>query len=174
MKLTKGEVFEIGIVVLFGLAIGLLKLKGSPVGSIMGHSALEFGVNIFKVLPCAFVLIGLFEVWVKAETVEKHFGVKSGLRGNFWGIVLASTTVGGLYVAFPVAMALLHKGARLSVVFTYLGAAALVRIPMTIFEASFLGIKFTLVRLLISLPLVILSAELLSKVLKNQILPPNG
>lgn len=170
--MSKGKIFETVVVAGFGLVVSFLALRGNPIGVKMGRSALEFGVNIFKVLPCAFVLIGLFEVWVKAETVEKHFGVKSGLRGNFWAIVLASTTVGGLYVAFPVAMALFRKGARLAVVFTYLGAAALVRIPMTIFEASFLGIKFTLIRLLLSLPLVILSAEILGRVLQRKSYSP--
>ena len=36
------------------------------------------------------------------------------------------------------------------------------RIPMTIFEASFLGIGFTLIRFVISIPLVILIAWAMS------------
>ena len=42
----------------------------------------------------------------------------------------------------------------------YVGAAAICRIPMTIYEASFLGIKFSLVRLMISIPLVVISSEI--------------
>lgn len=122
---------------------------------------------MLKILPCAFILIGLFEVWVKRETVEKHFGEESGLKGYLWAVLLAGTTVGGLYVAFPVAYSLHSKGARLSVIFTYLGAAAICRVPMTIFEASFLGIKFTAIRLFVSLPLVILSSILLEDYLKK-------
>ena len=82
--------------------------------------------------------------------------------------VLAGTTVGGLYVAFTVAAALYHKGARLAVIFSYVGAAAIVRIPMTIFEASFMGLKFSLIRLLISLPLVVMSAEVLGLYLEKR------
>ena len=116
---------------------------------------------MLKVLPCAFILIGLFEVWVKRETVEKHFGQEAGIRGYIWAVLLAGTTVGGLYVAFPLAYSLHSKGARLNVIFTYIGASAICRIPMAIFEVSFMGIKFTAIRLLVSLPLVIITSILL-------------
>ena len=83
-------------------------------------------------------------------------------------MLLASTTVGGLYVAFPVAYSLHNKGAKLSVVFTYIGASAICRVPMTIFEASFMGIKFSAIRLLVSLPLVIISSILLGDYLEKR------
>ena len=123
---------------------------------------------MLKILPCAFILIGLFEIWVKKETVEKHFGKESGIRGYIWAVLLASTTVGGLYVAFPVAYSLYNKGAKLSVIFTYIGASAICRVPMTIFEASFMGIKFSAIRLLVSLPLVIISSILLGDYLEKR------
>jgi len=128
----------------------------------------DFSVEMLKILPCAFILIGLFEVWVKRETVEKHFGEESGIRGYIWAVLLASTTVGGLYVAFPVAYSLRSKGAKLSIIFTYIGASAICRVPMTIFEASFLGINFTAIRLLVSLPLVIVTSILLGDYLTKR------
>jgi uncharacterized membrane protein YraQ (UPF0718 family) len=123
---------------------------------------------MLKVLPCAFVLIGIFEVWVKRETVERHFGTESGMRGYAWAILLAGTTVGGLYVAFPVAHSLCSKGAKLGIIFAYIGASAICRIPMAIFEASFLGIKFTAIRLLVSLPLVVITSILLGEYLTKK------
>ena len=137
-------------------------------GKEIGYNFVSFSVDMLKILPCAFILIGLFEVWVKRETVEKHFGEQSGIRGYIWALLLASTTVGGLYVAFPVAYSLHSKGAKLSVIFTYIGAAAIFRIPMPIFEASFLGIKFTAIRLLVSLPLVIVTSILLGNYLTKR------
>ena len=137
-------------------------------GKEISHNFASFSVDMFKILPCAFILIGLFEVWVKRETVEKHLGERSGIRGYIWAVLLAGTTVGGLYVAFPVAYSLYSKGAKLSVIFTYLGAAAICRVPMTIFEASFMGIKFTTIRLLVSLPLVIVTSMLLGNYLTKR------
>ena len=137
-------------------------------GQQVGQNFATFAMAMLKILPGAFILIGLFEVWVKRETVEKHLGEGAGMKGYLWMILLASTTVGGLYLAFPVAYSLYSKGARLSVIFTYLGAAAICRIPMTIFEASFLGIKFTAIRWLVSLPLVIITSILLGRYLARR------
>jgi len=141
---------------------------GFSPGKEISHNFTSFTLDMLKILPCAFILIGLFEAWVKRETIERHFGEASGIRGYIWGVLLAGTTVGGLYIAFPVAYSLYSKGAKLSVIFTYLGASALCRVPMAIFEASFLGIKFTAVRLLVSLPLVIVTSVLLGNYLTRR------
>lgn len=146
---------------MFSIFLGFLLisyLTNYEPGLLIRDNFIKFTFGMLKVLPCAFILIGLFEVWVKKETVERHFGKESGLKGFFWAVILASTTVGGTYVAFPVAYSLYQKGAKYSIIFTYIGASALTRIPMTLFEASFLGVKFTLVRLFTSIPLVILSS----------------
>ena len=143
-------------------------ITGFDPGKQIGKNFVTFSVDMLKILPCAFVLIGLFEIWVKKETVEKHFGKESGIRGYIWAVLLASTTVGGLYVAFPVAYSLYNKGAKLSIIFTYIGASAICRVPMTIFEASFMGIKFSAIRLLVSLPLVIISSILLGDYLEKR------
>ena len=134
----------------------------------MGRHFGLFALDMLKILPCAFILIGLFEVWVKKETVEKHLGEGSLVRGYLWALLLAGTTVGGLYVAFPVAHSLYKKGAKLSVIFTYISAAAVFRVPMAVFEASFMGLKFTAIRFSVSLPLIILSSILLGIYLKKK------
>lgn len=157
---------SIAVYVLF-VAVSLI--IGYGPGKEIGQNFAVFSIEMIKVLPCAFILIGLFEVWVKSETIKKHLGVASGYRGYIWAVLLAGTTVGGLYVAFPVSHSLYGKGAKLSVIFTYMGASALCRIPMTIFEASFLGLKFTVIRLFVSLPLVIVTSMLLGSYLtKNK------
>ena len=132
----------------------------NPSGEIAGNFA-SFSLDMLKIIPGAFILIGLFDVWVKRETVEKHFGEEAGIKGYIWAVLLAGTIVGPLYVALPLAYSLHRKGARLAVIFTYIGASAICRIPMAIFELSFLGLKFTAIRFLVSIPLVILSSKIL-------------
>ena len=136
---------------------------GFKPGEQIGNNFISFSIEMLKLLPCSFILIGLFEVWVKKESVEKHLGKNAGVMSYVWVILLAGTTVGGIYVAFPVAHSLYKKGAKLSVIFTYIGAAAICRVPMTIFESSFMGIKFSMIRLTVSVPLVILSSIWLEK-----------
>ncbi|MFW6001033.1 MAG: permease [Halanaerobium sp.] len=120
-----------------------------------------FARDMGALLPPAFVLIGLFEVWVSRESIENNFGNTSGFKKYIYAVLLAATTVGGTFVAFPVANSLYHKGANYSSIFTYITAASLVMIPMSIMEASILGIKFTAIRIGVSLPLVILSSIIL-------------
>ena len=137
-------------------------------GKEIGFNFISFLVYMLKILPCAFILIGLFEVWVKKEVIEKHLGEESGVRGYIWAILLAGTIAGGLLVAFPIAYSMYNKGAKLSVIFTYIGAAAICRVPMAMFEASFMGVKFTAIRLLVSLPLVIITSVLLGNYLNKR------
>lgn len=99
--------------------------------------------------------------------IEKNFGHVSGFKKYVWSILLAATTVGGTFVAFPVAHSLHQKGAKYSAIFAYVSAASLVMIPMTIMEASILGLKFTIIRLGVSLPLVIISSKLLGDYLEK-------
>jgi len=72
------------------------------------------GINVYKnfwiffkemitYLPFMFILIGLFDVWVPKETVEKHIGKESGIKGVLWVMLLAMLQAGPLYSAFPVA-----------------------------------------------------------------------
>ena len=132
----------------------------------MGMNLLDFARQMFSILPFVFVLIGLFEVWVPRETVEAHLGVESGWKGYLWAVLLASPMAGGLYVNLPVAHSLYRKGASWGVVLTFIGAGSLCRIPMLLFESSFLGVKFSVLRLSLSLPLVVGSSVLLGKVLE--------
>ncbi|MDZ7671240.1 MAG: permease [Halanaerobiales bacterium] len=96
--------------------------------------------------------------------MERH----SGFKKYIYSILLAATTVGGTFVAFPVANSLYHKGAGYSSIFTYITAASLVMIPMSIMEASILGLKFTFIRIGVSLPLVVISSVLLERYFKNR------
>ena len=160
----------IRIAVLSGYALFLILswMLGFDAGQEVGKNFATFALDMLKIVPCAFILIGLFEVWIKRETVERHLGEGSGIMGYLWAILLAGTTVGGVYIAFPIAYSLHSKGAKLGIIFTYIGASAICRIPMAVFEASFLGIKFTAVRLLVSLPLVIIASKILGDYLTKR------
>ncbi len=163
-----GRRVQTGFIAVFCIAIIVSYITQFIPGKAVGGNFFAFSKDMVKIVPCAFLLICLFEVWVKRETVEAHFGSRAGFRGFINAILLGSTTIGGAYVSFPVAAALYGKGARLDVIFTYVGAAAICRIPMTLFEASFVGLKFSLIRLGVSIPLVILSSLILGRYLEGQ------
>ena len=166
--MKQNSIVRLAIISSYAIFIVLSWIFDFIPGREISRNFASFSLDMLKMLPCAFILIGLFEIWVKRETIERHFGERSGIKGYLWGVLLASTTVGGLYVAFPVAYSLYNKGAKLGVIFTYIGASAICRIPMTIFEASFLGVKFSAIRLLIAIPLVIITSMLLGDYLTKR------
>ena len=137
-------------------------------GREIGMNFVKFFKTMIAFLPAVFILIGIFEVFVDQEIIEKHLGEGSTFHAYIWAIVLSGTTVGGLFVAFPIAHSLYKKGAKVSVIFTYIGAAATCRVPMTLLEASYVGLKFTLIRLAVSIPFIIFSSIMLEKYLKNK------
>lgn len=149
--------------IIFGLFIAVSYVFRIDSGMKIGDNFVFFAVDMVKIFPPAFILVGLFMVWVDRKTVEKFFGKNAGLKGHLVAILLACTTLYPFVVVLPMAAALGKKGARLGIVLTYLGASAICRIPMTIFEASFLGVKFTIIRYVVSLPLIVLSSILLEK-----------
>lgn len=161
------------VIIIYVVFLGISLATGFKPGIQTGKNLLNFAYQIMKVLPFAFILIGLFEVWVPRQVIEKHLGTESGIKGHFWAVILSAFMVGGLYVAFPMACTLYKKGASLGVIFTFLGTSSLCRIPMVIFEASFLGVPFSLARLAVSLPLVIGSSAVLGRILQKKGYQPN-
>ena len=162
------QLIQWGLVGLFAVGAGVSFLFHYEPGIWAGREFSDVTVEMLKILPCAFVLIALFEQWVKQEVVERHLGDGSGVRGYLWALLLGAMVVGGLYVAFPLAYTLRKKGASLKVVFSFLGFAGVCRIPMTLFEISFMGLKFTVIRLAVSIPLMLMIGLILGGILEKR------
>ena len=133
-------------------------------------------IEMLVFIPFLFILIGLFDVWVPKESIEKHIGKGSGFKGIFLVIFLAMLQAGPLYGAFPVAYILHKKGASVKNIFIYLGAFSSMKLPMLGIEIGYLGLEFTILRTLISLPLFILIGFIMEKILgdKFEIKNPKG
>ncbi len=99
------------------------------------------------ILPAVLVIMGLFMVWVDRTVVVKYLGSSSGLRGMLICIALGTLPTGPLYVGFPLAAALLKKGARPANVLAFLCSWAALSIPAELMELRFLGWRFMLARL---------------------------
>ncbi len=127
-----------------------------------------FAKEIMMFLPLMFILIGLFDVWAPKEKIERHIGTDSGFKGAVWMILLAMLQAGPLYGAFPVAYMLYKKGASIRNIFIYLGAFSTLKIPMLSFEIGFLGLKFSILRTLLTIPIFIVIAIIMENYLKTR------
>ena len=128
----------------------------------------SFFKEMIVFLPFMFILIGLGDVWISKEKIEKHIGNSSGIKGIILVILLSMAQAGPLYGAFPVTYLLWKKGASIRNIFIYIGAFCTIKIPMMTFEIGFLGWKFSLLRTLISLPVIVLIAIIMEKYFKNK------
>lgn len=145
-------------------AFFLLLIAGTVTGLILpdlGSAALKNTLGSFKemlsVLPPIFVLLGLLDVWVDRTTMMKYTGKGSGFKGVLIAFLLGSAAAGPLYAAFPFAAVMLKKGSSLMNVLIFIGAWSTTKIPLLAFEASSMGLTFTLVRLglsLVGIPLI--------------------
>lgn len=70
-------------------------------------------LDMLILLPPVFILVGLLDQWVKKETLVRYMGEKSGIIGVLFTLLLATVAAGPLYIAFPIAVLLLRKGASI-------------------------------------------------------------
>ena len=163
-KILKKYKFDFPIIIAFALFIaGSYLFKYSPGISIFQDNFWAFLKEMILALPVMFILVGLFDVWVSKEKVQKHIGDASGVKGIMLIMLLAFLQAGPLYAAFPVAYILWKKGTSARNIFIYLSAASIAKIPMLAFEIGFLGLKFSLLRLVLSIPIFILIGIFMGK-----------
>ena len=166
--LQRYRIFIVMLIINIAVLV-LFPNMGSKAFQLTGSNLLE----MLSVLPPIFVLLGLLDVWVKRETMVKYMGENSRITGVLLAFFLGSAAAGPLYAAFPIAGVLLKKGSKLSNVFIMLGAWSTTKIPLILFEASALGLKFMLIRLTMDLIGIVVIAYITEKALspedKNEI-----
>lgn len=138
----------------------------------LGISALKLTkdniITMLGLIPPIFILLGLLDVWIERETMMKYMGEDSGLKGSLLAFIMGSAAAGPLYAAFPIAGVLLKKGVSLFNVFLFIGAWSVTKIPMLLFEATNLGLKFMLIRFGCNICGIILISFILTKFTKEK------
>ena len=159
---------EYAVTIAFIVFLLAAKLFHYQAAEQLSKSFWDFFIEMLIFIPLMFILIGLFDVWVPKDKIQKHIGDNSGPKGILLVVVLAMLQAGPLYGAFPVAYILWKKGCSIRNVFIYLGAFSTLKIPMMAFEIGFLGFKFSILRTVITLPLFIIISEIMARYLKNR------
>ena len=159
---------EYGIGATFGLFVLMSNLHGWTVGQEMTRNFYEFSLKMIMLVPFIFILIGILDVWVPKEAIQKHIGEESGIKGIIYVMLLAFFQGGPLYVAFPVAHLLWKKGCSVRNVFVYIGSFSALKVPMIMFEVSFLGWKFSLARAMVSIPVFLLVAQIMASYVRRK------
>lgn len=130
---------------------------------VLTATSINFTAQMLSFIPAVLLLTALLDVWVPKRVVETNVGPGSGLRGILITIAVAASAAGPLYIAFPLAQTLLRKGARLSNVVLFLNTWATIKIPMVLNEIRFVSWKFAVLRLILTIPAIILIGLLVEK-----------
>jgi uncharacterized membrane protein YraQ (UPF0718 family) len=120
-------------------------------GAHAARTALSSLGEMAMILPPIFIILGLLDVWVPRETMVRFMGDGSGLRGAAIAFALGSAAAGPLYGAFPIAQVLLRKGASFRNVMVFIGAWSTTKVPLVMFEAANLGLRFAMTRLAVDI-----------------------
>lgn len=125
-------------------------------------------MEMLEILPAVFIVMGLVEVWVSRDTIIGIFGKGAGLKGRFASVLVGSFSAGPIYAAFPVCYTLLKKGSAISNIVIILSAWAVVKTPMLIVEAQFMGLPFMFTRYIFTVPAIILIGIITGKMISKE------
>lgn len=155
------------------IVIGLIYILLAFIYPEIARSSFEVSTDYLKemamIMPPVFLLMGLIDVWVPKENIQKWLGKGSGLKGILLSIGLGTLPTGPLYVAFPMAATLIKKKASIFNIALFLGAWGALKIPQLMIEAKFLGIEFTLVRFSLTLVALIIIGLIMEIILKDSV-----
>ncbi len=113
-------------------------------------------LQMLAVLPPIMILLGLMDVWISRETLIKYMGNNSGVTGILIAMAIGSIAAGPMYAAFPFTAVLIKKGVKFSNIIIFMNAWCVTKVSTLLFEVSALGFKFTMARLIIDIPGVII------------------
>ncbi|NQT58320.1 MAG: permease [Bacteroidetes bacterium] len=127
-----------------------------------------FLMEMLQILPPVLVISALITVWVPSELIKKGLGSKSGIRGKLLSLFIGSISAGPIYAAFPAAIVLFKKGTSVANLVIILSSWAVIKIPMLFVEAGFLGLRFTLTRVSLTIPAILFMGFLVEKMVKRE------
>ncbi|MCR4427299.1 MAG: permease [Firmicutes bacterium] len=139
------------LVIVLAVAAAALVLVSPSRAEVAGRTFTVYVREMVLILPPVFLLIGILDAWVPRPVVEKYLGRNSGIVGVAISGVLGAVAAGPMYVAFPLAAAMLAKGTRMLNVIVFLSMWAAGKVPMVTLEANFMGLNFALVRLMLTI-----------------------
>lgn len=151
-KMKRTDLIVLGIILI--VALILLFIFPEKRESVLSTSW-DFFIEMILILPAVMVILGLFAIWVPKNIVVKYLGKASGVKGILLAIFMGALPTGPLYIAFPMAAVLLKKGAKISNIVVFLSAWACIKIPQELVELQFLGMKFMILRLILTIILVV-------------------
>lgn len=153
IKFSPIELLMLGIIAATFISINFLF---PPQARAVYEVSLGYLQEMALIVPPVFIMMGLFEVWVPKSFIQKYMGREAGFRGVALAFVFGTIPTGPVYIAFPIAAAMLKKGARIMNIAVFLGTWAAAKLPQLMVELKFLGLSFTVLRFSLTITSIIM------------------
>lgn len=151
------EFFDFSFFVLGGLALVALAVATHQGEGHVGQGFRASGGLVSTMivrLPLGLILAGFLGTLVPNDAVAAWMGNEAGWKGILIASAIGGFTPSGPFVSFPVALALHKAGAGLPQVIAFVTAWSVYGFNRVItWEWPLLGMRFVIVRLLLSLPI---------------------
>lgn len=127
--------------------------------------------EMLMIMPVIFILTALLDMWVPKEKIMRYLGKEAKAKGVFLSFVVGSISAGPIYAAFPMCVMLHKKGASIRNIVIILSSWAVIKVPMLLNEAKFLGPKFMAIRWVLTVIAIIIFSWIAAKIIKDEDLP---
>lgn len=149
------------------IVYGVLALISLDTFNRASGEAIYYIREMVEIMPVIFGMVILIEVWLPRKVIEKHMGNKSGVTGIILAFLMGMLSAGPIYAAFPITKTLYKKGASTRNIVIILSSWAVIKVPMLVNEAKFLGVKFMVIRWVLTIMAILVIGVLMDKVVNK-------
>lgn len=167
MKIIKKAKDNISLIVVAAAYILMFIIK-PDMGVISIKNSSYYIKEMLMIMPVIFVLTALLDTWVAKEKITKYLGKESKVKGIILSFVLGSISAGPIYAAFPMCVMLHKKGASVRNLVIILSSWAVIKVPMLLNEAKFLGMKFMAIRWVLTVIAIVVFSWIAAKIVRDE------
>lgn len=167
LKKVKGNLFLIIVAVSY---IAMFAINPS-MGTISIKNSGYYIKEMLIIMPVIFILTALLDMWVPKEKIIRFLGKDAKGKGMLLAFVIGSISAGPIYAAFPMCVMLHKKGASIRNITIILSSWAVIKVPMLLNEAKFLGLNFMAIRWVLTVIAIIIFSWIAAKIIKDEDLP---
>lgn len=114
-------------------------------------------LNVFPLILIAFLVAGAFSTLITKELVTKWLGSEAGWKGPLLGTLMGAIVPGGPFFFYPLMATLIVSGANIGTMISFVAAKTLWYVGRIPVEIAFVGLRLTLIRIVITFALPILA-----------------
>ncbi len=167
LKKLKGYLFVMAVLIAY---VSLFLLRPDLAFQSISNST-YYLKEMLLIMPVIFVLTALLDLWISKDKIMKYLGKEAKTKGVVLSFVLGSVSAGPIYAAFPMCVMLYKKGASIRNLVIILSSWAVIKIPMLLNEVKFLGLRFMIIRWLLTVLAIVVFSWITAKIVKERDIP---